>query len=121
LDRADPGMAVAQLAGVRLCVSDELLQRPYRQGRMDGDAERIDGDARDRLQVLDRVVERAALQKSLVDVWQRAAEKQRVAVGLGACDRRRAEGSAAAADVVHDHRAEKRGELVRQGASDGVV
>ena len=120
LDRADTGMPVGQLAGIGFRIGDELLQALNRHRRMHGDAEKIGGHARNRIQVLDRIIERPALEQRLVDVRLRPAEQDRVAVGPGAGDGGGTERGAAAADVLDHHGAEQRLDPVRPWATDGV-
>ena len=43
-------------------------------------------ESRNRLQILDRIIERLALEQGLVDVRNRAAEKNGVSIGSGARD-----------------------------------
>jgi len=70
------------------------------------DTENIGGDARDRIQVSDRIIERPTLEQRLVDMRQRPAKQDRVAVRLSPCDAGSAYRSAAATDVFNHHRAE---------------
>jgi len=70
------------------------------------DAENIGGDACDWIQVLDWIIERPTLEQCLVDVRQRPAEQDRVAVRLGACDGGGTYRSTATTDVFNHHRAE---------------
>jgi len=80
-----------------------------------------DRDAHDRIEVLDRIVERPVLEQRLVDVRQRAAEQQRVAVGLRAGDRGGAHRGAGAADVLDHHGAEQRLDPVRPRPAEPVI
>src|SRR5262245_43827627 len=61
LDRARPGVPVGQLAGICFRISDELLEGVSRHRGVHGDAENIGGDAGNRIQILDRIIEWLAL------------------------------------------------------------
>src|SRR5262245_4514810 len=106
LDGTDPRVSVRQLPGICLRVRDQLRDRPDWHCRMDSDTENIGGHARDRIQVLDWVVERPALEQDLVDVGLRASEQDRVAVRTGARDSGGPQGRATPADILNDHSAE---------------
>ena len=106
LDRTDTGVSVGQLARVGFRISDELLEGLGRQGRMHGDAEDIGRHARNRVQVLDRIILRPALEQGLVDMRNRAAQHKGVAVRAGARDRGNTQRTAAATDVFNHHSAE---------------
>jgi len=86
-----------------------------------GNDEAIGSHARNRIEILDRIVERPALEQSLVDVRLRPAEQDGVAIRRSADDRSGAERSAAPADILDHHRAKERLELVRQRTADEVV
>jgi hypothetical protein len=86
-----------------------------------GNDEAIGSHARNRIEILDRIVERPALEQSLVDVRLRPAEQDGVAVRRSADDRSGAERSAAPTNVLDHHRAKERLELVRQRTADEVV
>jgi hypothetical protein len=51
---------------------------------MDGNSDRACCQARDRVQVLDGIVERSTLQQDFIDMRNRAAKKDRVAIRSGA-------------------------------------
>jgi hypothetical protein len=86
-----------------------------------GNDEAIGSHARNRIESLDRIVERPALEQSLVDVRLRPTEQDGVAVRRSAGDRNGAERSAAPANVLDHHRAKERLELVRQRTADEVI
>ena len=81
----------------------------------------LGGHARDRIEVLDRIVERPALEQGLVHVSLRPAEQDGVAVRRGAHDGGGTERGAAATDVLDHHRAEQRFQLVRQWTAHEIV
>src|SRR5438552_12159485 len=120
LDRADPRVPVGQLAGIGFRIDYEFLERLNWYRAMHCNAEDIGGHARNRIQVLDRVIQRPALEQGLVDVRLRAAEQDRVAIRPGACDGGGTERRAAATDVFNHHRAEQRLDLIRPWTTDGV-
>src|SRR5215472_12614701 len=88
---------------------------------MHGNDEAIGSHARNRIESLDRIVERPALEQSLVDVRLRPAEQDGVAVRRSANDRSGGERSAAPTDILDHQRAKERLELVRQRTADEVV
>ena len=71
-----------------------------------GDHQRADRNAHDRIEILDRIVERLGLQQRLVDVRQRATEQERVAIRPRARGSRRASNVATAADVLNHRSAD---------------
>src|SRR5262249_48279432 len=75
---------------------------------------------RNRIEILDRIVERPALEQGLVDVRLCPAEQDGVAVRRSAYDRSGAERSAAPADILDHYRAKERLELCRQRTPDRV-
>src|SRR5215468_8472375 len=119
--RADTVMPVGQFAGIGLGISDEILQRLRRQRRIDCDGESEESHARNRVQVLDWIVQWPALEQGLVDMRNRAAQQKGVAIGAGARDRSGAQRTAGAAYVLDGNRAEQRFHLVRPWAGDKVV
>src|SRR5262249_19964442 len=70
--------------------------------------------------VLERVELRPVLEQRLGDVGGGTAEQERVAISSGASCLRRADRTTSAADVLDDHRAQKRFYSVRPRATDGV-
>src|SRR5262249_4434251 len=76
--------------------------------------------ARNRIQVLNRIIERPALEQRLVDVREGAAEQNGVAVRTGTGDRGGTQRTTAAADVFDDHRAEQRFDLFHPWPREGV-
>src|SRR5262249_40307626 len=99
--RSDADMRVGQLAGIGLRISDELFEVLRRYRWMDCKRQSNDRQARNRIQVLNRIIKRAALEQRLVDVREGAAEQNGVAVRAGAGDRGGAQRTAAAADVFN--------------------
>ncbi len=87
---------------------------------MHRDAEEIDRRTRNRSQVLDRIVERPALEQRLVDVRLRPTEQDRIAVRRGARDGGPTQRRTATAHILKYHSTEQRLDLVRQRAPDGV-
>ena len=79
---------------------------------MDRKRQSNDRQARNRIQVLNRIIERPALEQRLVDVREGAAEQNGVTVRTGAGDHGGTQRTAAAADVFDDHRAEQRFDLL---------
>ena len=55
---ADPAMSVGDLAGVGLDVRDQLGERVHRHGRVHRDRQIADRNAHDRIEILDRIVQR---------------------------------------------------------------
>src|SRR5215468_8284931 len=102
IGRANTGMPVGQFAGIGPGISDEPFQRVRlrRQRRIDCDGESGEGDARNRVQVLEWIVQWPALEQGLVDMRKRAAQQEGVAVGAGARDRSSTQRTAAAANVL---------------------
>src|ERR1700758_2327159 len=87
---------------------------------MDRKRQSNDRQARNRIQVLNRIIERPALEQRLVDVREGAAEQNGVTVRTGAGDRGGTQRTAAAADVFDDHRAEQRFDLFHPWSGEGV-
>jgi hypothetical protein len=87
---------------------------------MHGDAQNIGGYAGNRIQILDRIIERPALEQRPVDVRLRPAEQDRTAAGSGTRDGGSSERRTAATDVFNHHRSEQGLYLVRQWATNGV-
>src|SRR6266540_6519113 len=79
---------------------------------MDRKRQSNDRQARNRIQVLNRIIERPALEQRLVDVREGAAEQNGVTVRTGAGDRGGTQRTAAAADVFDDYRSEQRFDLL---------
>src|SRR5262249_17666477 len=79
-----------------------------------------DRQARNRIQVLNRIIERPALEQRLVDVRKGAAEQNGVAARASAGDRGGTQGTAAAADVFNDYGAEQRFDLLHPWPGKGV-
>jgi hypothetical protein len=73
IDRTGTGGAVGDLAGIGFGISDEFFEGAGRHGGMDRDGEGGDRDIRNRIQVLDRIVLRPALEDRLDHVQHRAA------------------------------------------------
>src|SRR6516164_2944261 len=87
---------------------------------MDRKRQSNDRQARNRIQVLNRIIERPALEQRLVDVPEGAAEQNGVTVRTGAGDRGGAQRTAATVDVFDDHRAEQRFDLFHPWPREGV-
>ena len=87
---------------------------------MHRERERRDGNVGDRLEVLDRIVERPRFQNRLGDVGARSAKQKCVAVGTGMRDGGGAERTSAAALIFHDDSAEQRLDPLGPRAPDGV-
>src|SRR6516165_3749787 len=113
-------MRVGQLAGIGLRISDELFEVLRRHRWMDCKRHGNDRQARNRIQVLDRVIEWSALEQRLVDVREGASEQNGVAIWAGAGDRGGTQRTAATTDVFDDHRAEQRFDLFHPWSGQGV-
>src|SRR5215813_8682975 len=113
-------MRVGQLAGIGLRISDELFEVLRRHRWMDCERQSNDRQARNRIQVLNRIIERPALEQRLVDVRKGAAEQNGVAVGAGVGDRGSTQRTTAAANVFDEHRAEQRFDLLHPWSGEGV-
>ena len=87
---------------------------------MNGERESRNHHIGNRLELLERIVERTALEDRLGDVGARSAQQDGVAVGTGAGDRGGAERTAAAALVLDHDGAEQRLDLLRPRAADGI-
>src|SRR5262249_34060185 len=87
---------------------------------MDRKRQSNDRQARNRIQVLNRIIERPALEQRLVDVREGAPEQNGVTVRTGASAGGGTERPAAAADVVDDRRAEQRFALSHPWPGEGV-
>src|SRR5215470_8849 len=103
-----------------LGISDELFEVLRRHGWMDCERQSNDRQARNRIQVLNRIIERPALEQALVDMREGAAEENGVAVGAGVGDRGSTQRTTAAADVFDEHRAEQRFDLLHPWPGKGV-
>src|SRR5262249_56020897 len=86
IERANAGMPIGQLAGIGLGVVDELSQCPGRHCGMDHERERRNHDVRNWLELLERIVERTALEDRLGDMGARAAQEDGVAIRTDASD-----------------------------------
>src|SRR5262249_40931962 len=82
--------------------------------------QRYDCQASNRIEILDRIVEWPALEQTLVDMREGAAEENGVAVRAGVGDRGSTQRTAAAADVFDEHRAEQRFDLLHPWSGEGV-
>src|SRR5262249_52970687 len=120
VQRASTGVSVGQLAGIGLGINDELFEVLRRHRWMDCKRQSNDRQARNWIQVLNRIIEWPALKQRLVDVREGAAEQNGVAVRAGAGDRGGTQGTAAAADVFNDHGAEQRFDLLHPWPGKGV-
>jgi|SRR6516165_2657469 hypothetical protein len=85
LDRANAGVPIGQLAGIGFRVRDQLLEVLSWQRGMHSNAQNIGGDSGNRLQILDGIIERLALEPRLVDMRLRPAEQDRVAIRARTC------------------------------------
>src|SRR5436190_7565677 len=120
VERADTGVPVGELAGIGLHIRDELHERLRRHGWMHRQREGGDRNVRNRLQLLERIIEWSVLEQGLGDVGRRAAEEDGVAVRASAGDRGGAERTAAAALVLDHDSAEQRLDLFSPRPADGV-
>jgi hypothetical protein len=114
-------MPIRQLARIGLGIIDELSQRASRHCRVDCEGEGRNHHVRNRIEVLQRIVERTALEDRLGDMGARAAQEDGVAIRAGAGDRGSAERTASSPLVFNDHGAKHRLHLLRPRAPDGVV
>ena len=105
-------MRHVELALVRLGVGDELLQVVRRQILARSPADRLLGDQPDRLEVHVRLVGEVGVERDRGGVRAHVAERERVAVGIGARGAGRAGGAAGAADVLDDELLAERRETV---------
>ena len=103
--RANTRGAVGELSGVCLGVIDKLVQALSRYRKMDSDGECRNCQARNRLQVLDRIVKWSALEDGLGHMRNSAAQQDGVAVRGCACDCGSTQRTAATAHVFNDNRA----------------
>src|ERR1700704_4014397 len=87
---------------------------------MNRDTKRIGSNARNRIEVFDRVIERPALEQGLVNVRLSSTEQDRVAIRTGASDGSCTKRRATATDVFNHHRSDKRLHFVRPWATDKV-
>src|SRR6516165_4602846 len=87
---------------------------------MDRERENYHSQACNRIEILERIVERPTLEQRLVDGRQRAAEQNgvtvRVRAGYGGGPQR----ATAAADVLDNHGAEQRFHLFHPWACEGI-
>src|SRR6266481_8623714 len=83
LDGAGAGVPIGQLPRIGFRVSDELVKALSWHRWMHGDAKDIGGDAGNRVQIFDGVIERLVFEQRLVDMSMRPAEQDRVAVRSG--------------------------------------
>src|SRR5207245_11243137 len=97
-----------QLAWTGLGISGERFDGANGERRVNGNDEAIGSHARNRIEILDRIVERPALEQGLVEVRLRPAEQDGVAVRRSAYDCSGTERSAAPTDILDHHRAEER-------------
>src|SRR5262249_35019902 len=110
---ADAVMPKGQFAGIGLGISDELFQRLCGRRWIDCDGESVEDHARNRVEVLDWIVQWPALKQGLVDMRDRTSHQKGVAVGARARDRSSTQRTAAATDVLDDNPSEHRFHLVR--------
>src|SRR5262249_33570717 len=83
-------------------------------------AEKIVCHDHNRVQILDRIIERLLLEQGLVDVGERTAEEDCIAVRARTRDGCRAKRSAGATYIFNDHRAEQRLHLFSPRATKRV-
>ena len=121
IERANAGVPVGQLARIGLHIADELGECLRRHRRMHRQRERGNRDVGNRLQVLERIVERPALEDRLGDVGRRAAEQDGVAVRPRARDGGGTERAAAAALVLDHDGAEQRLDFLGPRPADGII
>src|SRR5262249_7513396 len=84
------------------------------------DTQCISSDARNRIQVFDRIIEGPTLEQGFVDVRLSSAEQERVAIRARARDSRSTERRTATANVFNHHGSDERFHFVRQWAADKV-
>src|SRR4029450_632621 len=108
VQRANAGMPIGQLAGIGLGIVDELSQCASRHGGMNGERESRNHHIGNRLELLERIVERTALEDRLGDVSAGTTEQNRIAVRTGASDRGGTERTASSALVFNDDGAKHR-------------
>ena len=87
---------------------------------MYGDAEKIDGNARHWIQILQRIIEWSRLEQRFVDMGLGAAEQQSVAIGLRSRHSRGTQRRPAAADVFNRDSSKQGVHFFRPGPADGV-
>jgi hypothetical protein len=118
---ADAGGAVVELARLRPCQIEKFVDRLHRQVFSDHEHVLEGAGPGERSEVTDRVVARLLEQEHVVAVRLVVAEDDRVAVGLGAGDRARADRSRGAGLVAHDHvLPEGEGQFLSDDTGDGV-
>src|SRR5258706_6755702 len=108
IHRARTIMSKMNLVGICPGVSCEFFQVSRRHGRVDNDAEHYRGDARDRVDVLHRIIEWPRLDERFVDMRKRSCRQKRVAVRLSTRHCCRTNRCTAATNVLDYDRAEKR-------------
>src|SRR5262245_2550834 len=113
-------MSVGQLAGIGLGINNELFEILRRHRWMDCKRQSNDRQARNRIQVLNRIIEWPALEQRLVDVREGAAEQNGVTVRAGAGDRGGTQGTGTAADGFNDDGAEQRFDLLHPWPGERV-
>src|SRR5260221_10148289 len=96
-------MPLSQLARIGLGIVDELSQRASRHYRVDCEGEGRNHHVRNRLEVLERIVQRTALEDRLGDMGARAAQEDGVAIRAGAGDRGSTERTTSSPLVFNDH------------------
>jgi len=100
----DAGGAVADLAGIRLRVGDELGDRGGRHGRMDRHHVRRGADEADVRDAADRIVAQALVKGRPDPMRADVAKHERVAIGRGLRGQLRGDGAAGARPVFHGDR-----------------
>src|SRR5262249_18350361 len=113
-------MPVGQLAGMCLGIDDKLFERLRWHRWMNRERYRYHSQACNRIQILERIVERPALEQRLVDGRQRAAEQNSVTVRACAGYRGGTQRAAAAADVLDNYGAEQRFHLFHPWACESI-
>src|SRR5262245_30203884 len=121
IGRAHAIMSKMNLVGILLGISCELFQVLRRHRGMNHDPENRHDDARDRVNVLHRIIEWPRLDERFVDMRKRTCRQKCVAVRLSTRHCGRTYRCTTPTDVLDDDRTEKRLHLLRPRPSDKVV
>ena len=98
--RADSGVPMDHLLPVRLHISDEIIEVPGRKILSGDESHRRFRDHPDRLEVLDRLVTKVAVECG-IGCMAKVHHQQRVAIGRGCSDLCRAERAARSGHILH--------------------
>ena len=115
------GRREIQLVRIGLQIGDEIGDIVRRHGRIDDQQIRNEGRHRDRREILPHIERQCFIQVRVGGERAACRHQQRVAVGIGLCDRIGADVAAGAAAIFDDHRlAEAFGERLRDNPGGDV-